>query len=610
MRRLMLVPILLLLSACSIDPCSLDKSSPTCDTRRSEAQATISAIDSERELRATDAAVYLAGQATKSAISSQATRQVVDAAATHSAMNTQATRQAISAQSTQSAVLLSATQTSIDADATKIAISTGAIVERARIESDAMPASARINIALFWFILPILIVFAFIIYGRRTIHAATQSISQSLSKRAALVTYGPANNPQMALVLFGADNQPLRIVTTEGLIGPYAELGSGQTVLDQLDVPDPMKLAALVESSKRSQAARIAAATGHSPWTTSVVYDQPASPPSAAPTPVFAPVPSFAELLRTWKPQPDRMLFGLDQSGPLYGRLDQLLSVIIVGRQGMGKTNLLRFIYAQCLIVGADVNAWDIHEDIIADLPGAQMFTSPESIESSTQTVIAELNRRIATGEKRTARPLMTLIDELNSLAYAVPGVVPAIARIVTEGRKYNIYCVVSCKGAPAEEFGKSYIRDAFSARYAFNTTTRQAAMVGFDREDVQQVRTLEIGQALLDGPVPSRLVRIPLVTSDDVQRLLPASHVQNEPLRPLRPTSPEVDQAEVLRHSEATPEVASEVDPKRQKIAEMLREGASRNAIIKEVYGVTGGEKYQSASAKINQIQKELLSC
>lgn len=621
----------ILLSACSIDPCSLDKSSPTCDTRRSEAQATISAIDADRSLRATESAVYLSGKTTAAAISADATRRVVKAEATQSAMIADATRQAITASQAQSAVIYKSTQTFVDAEATKVAVSVSGAIERANAERAAVPYSSLLNIVVTWFLIPAALVLAVLVYGRRMVHRATESITQQWSKRAAMITYGPASNPQMAFVMFDAHTgQPTRLLTTEGLIGNHLELASGETAISRLDVSDPLRLTALVEASKRAQAARIAAATGSAPWSVGrAVFDEPAQlamPAPNAPAATALPrIPTFSELLQTWQPQSDRMMFGLDESiHPLYGRLDQLLSVIIVGRQGSGKTNLLRFIYAQCLIVGADVNAWDIHEDIIADLPGARMYTSPESITASTGAVIAELDRRIRFGEKRTARPLMTLIDELNSLSFAVPGVIQAVARIVTEGRKYNVYCVVSCKGAPADEFGKAYVRDAFSARYAFNTTTRQAAMIGFDRDDVQQVRTLEVGQALFDGPVPARPVRIPLVTADDVQSLLPAYFRGNEPLRPASATSAEAARAEGLRPSEAAREVAPEVarevagkaadpfaetDPVRLQIISMLRAGASRNAIIKEVYNVTGGEKYQRAAAEINQIQKELLS-
>jgi len=291
MRLILFVLSFSILAGCSIDPCSIDGNSPTCDIRRSEAHATISSIDADRALHATESAVYLSGRATQAAISAKATKQIVQAEATHIAMNTDATRQAISAQSTQSAVSLSATQTGIDGEATKIAVSTGAIVERARIESAAAPYSAYMNIFLLWFALPAVAVLAILVYGRRSVHAATQSLAQSLSKRAALITYGPANNPQMALVLYGADHQPVRLITTEGLIGPYAELANGRTVLDQLDVPDELMLAAIMDDSKRARAGRIAAATGQAPWGSSVVYEQPAAAPAKVSAPASASLP-------------------------------------------------------------------------------------------------------------------------------------------------------------------------------------------------------------------------------------------------------------------------------------------------------------------------------
>jgi hypothetical protein len=613
MRRLVLIPLMLLLSACTIDPCSIDKSSPTCDTRRSEAQATISAIDAERELRATDAAVYLAGQATKSAISSQATRQIVNADATHSAMNTQATRQAISAASTQSAVSLSATQTSIDGEATKIAVSTGALVERARIESAATPYSAVFNITVLWFVIPLAAVLAILIYGRRSVKAVTQSMAQALSKRAALITYGPANNPQMALVLFGADNQPLRIVTTEGLIGPYAELASGDTALAQLNVPDEMKLAALVEDRKRAQAGRIAAATGHSPWSSSVVYDQPVSAPSVAPAQMFAPVPSFAELLRTWKPTPEHMLLGLNQDGAArYCEITGLLSTGVIGKPGSGKSTVLRFHYLQCRLIGARVIVWDLHRTIVKTLPGAEAFTRLEDINQSALDIQVLLQDRID-HDRYDDQPLMILADEFNLLAPNSDDATTAIGRIILEGRKVKMYTMISGQGLPAKLFGSSTPRDALSSRFVLNSTTRQAGIIGLDKDAIPWVVGLQKGAAVVEGPIDAEILHIPNTTEADIRAFLPTSDVFSEPLRPLRATSDEAARTEVLRHSEAAHEaareVAAEVDPKRAKVAEMLRAGASRNAIIKEIYGATGGERYQRAAAEINQIQKELLT-
>jgi hypothetical protein len=623
MRRLLLLGSLgLLISACSIDPCSIDQTSPTCDTRRSEARATIGAIDSANAVRATDSAVYLAGQATKSAISSQATRTVIDGDATHIALQTQGTRQAVSAAGTASAVQLRATQTSIDGEATRIAVNTNAVVERARAESAATPYSAVFNIVLLWFALPALIVGAVIIYGRRSIHAATQSLAQSLAKRAALVTYGPANNPQMALVMFDpATQQPVRLVTPAGLLGPYAQLADGSTALDRFDLPDELKLAALVEGHKRSQAGRIAAATGSAPWRSSISYDAPAqisapplSPPASAMSGSVA-IPSFADLLRTWRPTQQQMLLGLDDRGQRhYCELQDLLSTGVVGRPKMGKSTVLRFIYLQCRLIGAQVFVWDIDLTIVGTLPDAHAYTEIDTINASAQEVIDIFEQR-RRARLYTGQPIMILVDEFNRLAPRSDIVMDVMNRIILGGRKYQIFSMISGHGFPAKLFGESTPRDALSSRFVLRTTPGQAQMLGLDKDARLWVTDLRKGQAVVDGPIEPKVLYIPNTTEADIKAFLPASSLSSEPLRPLRPTSAEVASEVPRSTSEVVSEAANpfdEVDAEAarcRQIVDLFRSGVSQNAIIKQMYnGVTGGEKYQRAAREIREIiQREM---
>jgi hypothetical protein len=402
-------------------------------------------------------------------------------------------------------------------------------------------------------------------------------------------------------------------------------LTEGESVMPLVAQRQAFALIGKASQSDRPEMARLAERAtvtavqqyGSSPLLDSAIQALPATDRSADGPLQPARVPTFAELVRNWRPTTERIIFGMIDGGPLYGRLDQLLSVIIVGRQEQGKTTLLRFIYAQCLMVGAEVQAWDIHEDIVEDLPGAAAFTSRAAIEGIAERTLVELDRRISAGEKRTARPLMILIDEINSLMDAVPIVAEVIKRIVTEGRKYRVYCVVSCKGAPASEFGKSYIRDAFSARYAFNTTTRQASMVGFDSQDVEPVRRLLPGQALFDGPVVPCIVRIPLITAQDVKALLPTSvatsvatstatsTATSEPL----PFWPEATSVEVVGSGgSGSQERDIATSEKVKQVIDLMKSGKGRSEAIKTVYETEGGNKFVKASQEVDQFIMESL--
>lgn len=267
-RLLCALALMLLLAGCygDLDPCTFDKTVPACAVSQSKAQATIGAIDADRYMRATQSAIFLSAEGTKAAINAEATRQVVGADATHEAMRIEATRQALRAAATESAVVYQATRTSVNGEATKIALNVGGAIERSQAERAATPYSAVFNVVLTWFLIPAVLILAVFVYGRRMVHHATVAAARAMNKRVAKVIYGQANNPQLAFVTFDEAGQPARLITSEGLIGSFADLLNGDTALKQLNVPDELKLRALVEASTRSQAARISAATGKTPW--------------------------------------------------------------------------------------------------------------------------------------------------------------------------------------------------------------------------------------------------------------------------------------------------------------------------------------------------------
>ena len=195
---------------------------------------------------------------------------------------------------------------------------------------------------------------------------------------------------------------------------------------------------------------------------------------------------------------------------------------------------------------------------------------------------MTELDRRIAQHDK-TSAPIMILIDEINQLANVVPAVIEAIGRVVNEGRKYKVYCVVSAKGLPATLFGGSTVRDAFATRFAFQTTARQASMIGFDKDDVEVVRDLTPGRALFEGPWAAQVITVPWTSTDDVKRVLSAS-------------------GSIVTEAEAETETPGNAA---ETVAEMRRKGLGTSTIIAQLWGVTGGRRYAAARAKLAEIEE-----
>ena len=613
-------------AGCVEDPCVRNPQLAQCRQQSAVVDATIAAVNAQKDgevraaqMQATQDAIALKAQATTGAINAAATAIAVQATATAGARDVRATSTAIAqnnnAQSTQQAIELDALKASYAMSAT-VQAKTGIVIAtqtalEGQIKIDQATAQATAAGAREWFFILLTVaaigsLVVFIVwYSRRTMQAVTNAVTI----RSNSIHYGP-NNSRVAYQLKDPRTGQIEFIPIDQILGHSSQW------LPQLQLPELAKLAAIIESDKRRQAVQIASVTGRAP-----MLGAAAEPVAALPTPDVTDqsptsstgiVPTLTDLLRTWQPTQDRMLFGYAERGPLYGRIDQLLSGEVIGRQGQGKTTLLRFIYAQCVLVGVQVYVWDLHEDIIDDLPGAQAFTTAAAIEQSSADVVAELDRRISQHEKG-GTPLMILVDEINQLVNVVPTVSDVISRIVNEGRKYRIFVIVSAKGIPADLFGNSTVRDSFSSRFAFNTTTRQATMIGFDREVVPLVRDLLPGHALFEGPVPATVISVPFTSSTDVKNILATSAPKIQGNRATSATSGEVGSHFQATSSRAEPEVgaevAPEVDERHAQVRDLLRAKTPSSQIIKQIWGVgPGGRRYQEAALELTQIMSELV--
>ena len=294
-------------------------------------------------------------------------------------------------------------------------------------------------------------------------------------------------------------------------------------------------------------------------------------------TPLLPIAGTWSELRTTFTPTADRLLLGVSLDGPVYGRLTDLLSILIVGRPGTGKTTLLRLLAEQAIMAGATVVAWDLHNDMRLD--GVELCTDEATIGASAAAIMTELDARRRNGR---GQPVVVMVDELPLLARAVPEASTAMRRILLEGRKFAVYGLIAGQGASADLFdGGRLVRDATASRFVFRTSTAEARRAGLERVESLQTSTLPTGTCVLDGACVQRptVVSIPRL---DAPRQLPGST------------------SGTLPGSGSSMEVLPGSGSSMSEAVKLVRSGHTPTAALRMTYGVNGGRRYADLRAEL----------
>lgn len=359
---------------------------------------------------------------------------------------------------------------------------------------------------------------------------------------------------------------------------------------------------AILHNRQQIDLTRILAAYGNTGRTLSQLPSSVDGLPSA---------PPYSQLLsQGWHPSMEKFLLGYSHAGPIHGGVDELLSVLVIGRPGTGKTNLLRFMLAQLLDAGSEVAIMDLHGSLsdLANLGGAVRWYSEsrETTEKLVATLTEELEKRLAQYRKgkRDFRPLLFLVDEWNILAEAVPEAIIIAKRFILEARKVRAYALISGQSAPAKTFGDSTARDNLSSRYIGWTTPNQARMAGLDASP-DEIKTMlgmlkegKTGRAILarssEEPV---IVAIPYTTAGDLDRVVDGkyrvipSESENKGFARSKPADKVFHREELTEKLQEEPSIKSgsvpEMEPEEvEQIKEWRAEGLTCNAIAKKIGG------------------------
>lgn len=213
-------------------------------------------------------------------------------------------------------------------------------------------------------------------------------------------------------------------------------------------------------------------------------------------------------------------------SRPIYATLALLLSSLIVGRPGTGKTSLLRFLVAIILKAGGFVLLWDAHNSVLKqsaqhravhmgfregqrftrrgdERPGHLVYLARSFAEmkASLEALEALLELRIQLGEDHPFMPVFWMADEWLEAYENVPDAGRVLRRVVTEGRKYRMYAAISGHNFNAEAIGGTKVKHNSSTQFAFRTHEQQAKLVGFEMAQYRELFLSIIDEEFGDIP-------------------------------------------------------------------------------------------------------------
>ncbi len=251
--------------------------------------------------------------------------------------------------------------------------------------------------------------------------------------------------------------------------------------------------------------------------------------------------------------RPDRLVLCWTLHGPLYGTVTDLLSMVIIGLPGRGKTTALMYYVAMLLAAGAEVYVWDPHSSM-NELAGIARLHYSDDLEEMSESVPGlfdelEERRLLWKTSKQTRRPLLLLVDELPVIGqYAMKhnkAMLDLIEKFVLEARKWNCYFIGAGQSTDAEIL-PTRVTENLSSRIVFFCSDRRARMAGLDEKSIKQLLPL-----LKPDTVKGRMIfdcsrigepvlgAIPAMTIRDLQAFLGSSRREQTAGLPVSRVSP-----------------------------------------------------------------------
>lgn len=283
---------------------------------------------------------------------------------------------------------------------------------------------------------------------------------------------------------------------------------------------------------------------------------------------------------------PDRIILDYTVHGPVYGEINDLLSMALVGKPKRGKTTALLYYLCILLQSGAEVWIWDPHGEMSELAYGLHYYDSLAEISASVPLLWQELNKReeLYKTRKQVLHPLVLLVDEIPVITdwereqikqkNKVPSPYRMMKRFTLEARKWQGYVFISGQSLPAEVL-PTLTRDNLSSRLVLECSADSARMVGLPKQAIDTLlpvlRGADRGTHIADFSSWSHpeLADIPYTTIADLREIIDSRKVNDlrsrsraftEPMEPLQYVHPAFTATGTVRRSSAASTVSGEL--------------------------------------------------
>lgn len=315
---------------------------------------------------------------------------------------------------------------------------------------------------------------------------------------------------------------------------------------------------------------------------------------SVSPTEVIPALPSIPSL-----PLLDgKILLGYTQENtPKYVETKDLISTLVGGASGTGKSTLMRFILSQYLKQDSKIALIDPHmqageESLAKSFNDTHLFIPTayelDQITATLSQFNLEIEQRLTGKEDRT--PLILVIDEFAGLlsSQVAAEVIKTVTKISSESRKVKIYCYCI-----SQQFHRdlipSVLRNSFTNFLSTKSRYDVAHLLSGSKifaAEVDKIQGYQCVHLSLMGDLDR--LHFPNVMGSNVNDIIGVRHGNSSSVR-------------------SSSKTGTTLNSRDSYVIAMLKLGKSSGEIVREVYGVEGkGRPYQESILDIRRVISE----